>query len=169
MARTYIAYVWTAPNPRNGMIDAPLARNPRDRKQMAVVEGGKHAVTHYETLASYHIPGNLTPMASKVRCDLETGRTHQIRVHMTHAKCPLMGDPVYGLSTTTRLSRMKAAGYRIPDESTALFQQLGRQALHAEQLVLAHPRTGEHMTFNAPLPGDLIALENTLAALTIKG
>lgn len=169
LARTYIAYAWTAPTPRTGTIEAPMARNPRDRKQMAVVEGGKHAVTHYETLEAYHIPGNLTPMASKIRCQLETGRTHQIRVHLNHIKCPLIGDPVYGLSTSTRLARMKSAGYRLSDESAALIQQLTRQALHAEALVLTHPRTGEEMTFTCPPPEDLMALESTLASLTIKG
>ena len=169
LKRTYIAYVWMALTPRAGTIDAPMARNPRYRRQMGVVEGGKHAITHYETLAAYHIPGNITPLASKVQCELETGRTHQIRVHMTHAKCPLVGDPVYGMPTTTRLNRIKAAGYRLTPEAIELFTNLHRQALHAAQLVLIHPKTNEEMTFECPLPDDLIALENTLVALTIKG
>jgi len=169
LKRSYLAYVWMALTPREGTIDAPIARNPRFRRQMGVVATGKHAVTHYETLAAYHIPGNLTPLASKVRCDLETGRTHQIRVHLTHAKCPIMGDPVYGMPTTTRLNRIKAAGYRLTPEAIELFTALRRQALHAAELTLIHPKTNKIMEFTCPLPEDLVALENTLVALTIKG
>jgi 23S rRNA pseudouridine1911/1915/1917 synthase len=169
LKRTYTAYVWMALTPREGTIDAPIARNARYRRQMGVVEGGKTAITHYETLAAYHIPGNITPLACKVQCALETGRTHQIRVHMTHAKCPIMGDPVYGMPTTTRLNRIKAAGYRLTPEAIELFTNLRRQALHAAELVLIHPKTNKIMEFACPLPEDLIALENTLVALTIKG
>ncbi len=169
LKRTYIAFCWMALSPREGTIDAPIARNPRYRRQMAVVATGKHAITHYETLAAYHIPGNITPLASKVECRLETGRTHQIRVHLTHAKCPIMGDPVYGMPTTTRLARIKAAGYRLTPEAIALFTAMNRQALHAEQLVLIHPKTNKIMEFSCPLPADLVALESTLAALTMKG
>jgi 23S rRNA pseudouridine1911/1915/1917 synthase len=168
LKRTYIAYVWMALTPRAGTIDAPIARNPRFRRQMGVVADGKHAITHYETLAAYHIPGNITPLASKVRCELETGRTHQIRVHLTHAKCPLMGDPVYGMPTTTRLNRIKATGYRLTEEAITVFQELNRQALHAAELVLIHPKTNEEMNFECPLPDDLQTLENTLVSLTIK-
>lgn len=168
LKRTYICYVWSALIPREGIIDAPMARNPRYRKEMAVVASGKHAVTHYETLQAYHIPGNITPLASKVMCELETGRTHQIRVHMTHAKCPLIGDPVYGISTATRISRLKAAGYRLTDESIAVIQSLKRQALHAQKLVLIHPSTGEELLFECPIPDDLVRLESILAGLTIR-
>ncbi len=169
LKRNYIAFVWTAPQPREGSVEAPIARNPRNRKAMAVVADGKHAITHYETLTPYHIPGNLTPLASKVMCELETGRTHQIRVHLTHIKCPLIGDPVYGLPTATRLQRMKSAGYRVTDEAYAFFMGFQRQALHAMELQLIHPKTGETMEFSCELPADLQALEATLAALTIKG
>jgi 23S rRNA pseudouridine1911/1915/1917 synthase len=169
LKRTYLAFAWGALAPREGFIDAPIARNPRDRKQMAVVANGKHAITHYETLAAYHIPGNITPLASKVRCELETGRTHQIRVHLTHAKCPLMGDPVYGIATRQRLQRLKAAGYRLTEEAMKHFQAFHRQALHAAELMLIHPKTNEEMHFECPLPDDLQALENTLEALTIRG
>lgn len=169
LKRTYLAYVWMALTPRAGSIDAPIARNPRARRQMAVVADGKHAVTHYETLAAYHIPGNLTPLASQVQCELETGRTHQIRVHLTHAKCPLVGDPVYGMPTATRLARMKAAGYRLTPEAVAALHAFNRQALHAQKLVLTHPKSEEIMEFSCPLPADLAALESTLVSLTIKG
>lgn len=169
LKRTYIAYVWSALTPREGFIEAPIARHPRQRKQMAVVPNGKEAVTHYETLQAYHIPGNITPLASKVMCELETGRTHQIRVHMLHAKCPLVGDPVYGAPTNTRLQRFKASGYKITEEAMAVFQGLNRQALHAAALALIHPSTGEEMEFHCDLPQDLVILENTLDALTIRG
>ena len=168
LTRTYMAFCWGGLAPRTGSIDAPIARNPRDRKAMAVVASGKHAVTHYETLAAYHIPGNITPLASKVICELETGRTHQIRVHMTHAKAALIGDPVYGMPTSTRLQRIKAAGYKLTSDAVDVLSGLKRQALHAERLVLTHPKTGEIMEFTCPLPADLVALENTLDALTIK-
>jgi 23S rRNA pseudouridine1911/1915/1917 synthase len=169
LKRTYIAYVWMALTPRTGTVDAPMARNPRYRRQMAVVATGKHAVTHYETLAAYHIPGNITPLASKVECTLETGRTHQIRVHLTHAKCPLIGDPVYGMPTSTRIQRLKAAGYLLTPEAIAVLQTFHRQALHAQQLVLTHPKTNEIMEFSCPLPEDMLALEATLDSLTIRG
>lgn len=169
LKRSYIAYCWGALTPRIGTVDAPIARHPRHRKQMAVVEGGKHAVTHYETLTAYHVNGNLTPMASKILCELETGRTHQIRVHAMHQKCPLIGDPVYGAPTTTRLNRLKAAGYRLSEAGIAALLSLHRQALHAQELVLIHPRSEEPMAFTCPLPDDLLALEATLASLTIKG
>ncbi|MFZ4540596.1 MAG: RluA family pseudouridine synthase [Rickettsiales bacterium] len=169
LKRSYIAYVWMALSPREGTIDAPIARNPRFRRQMGVVATGKHAVTHYDTLSAYHIPGNITPLASKVMCELETGRTHQIRVHMTHAKCPLIGDPVYGASTGTRINRLKAAGYQLTPPAIEFLQRFTRQALHAERLVLIHPRTGKEMEFTCPLPEDLEKLENTLVSLTIKG
>ena len=168
LKRTYIAFVWMALNPREGTIDAPIARNSRYRRQMAIVESGKHAVTHYTTLAAYHIPGNITPLACKVMCELETGRTHQIRVHMTHAKAALIGDPVYGLPTSQRLQRIKAAGYKLTTDAVDVLSGLKRQALHAERLVLTHPKTDEIMEFTCPLPPDLQLLEVTLDGLTIK-
>ncbi len=169
LTRTYLAFCWGAPTPRTGFVEAPIARNPRDRKAMAVVEGGKHALTHYETLHAYHIPGNITPLASKIICELETGRTHQIRVHMHHLKCALIGDPVYGLATKPRLQRLSAAGYQLTPEAIALFQSFRRQALHAAGLRLIHPTNQEVMEFECQMPQDMLTLESTLAALTIKG
>lgn len=167
MARTYVAFVWTALNPREGTVDAPLARHPRHRRQMAVVEDGKHAVTHYVTEQVYRAAGSITPLASKVTCNLETGRTHQIRVHLMHRKCPIIGDPVYGASSTTRLNRLKAGGTAVPDSVAEAIAGLHRQALHAAALTLTHPKTNEIMTFTCPLPEDLQALETALATLTI--
>ncbi|MFM9890692.1 MAG: RluA family pseudouridine synthase [Rickettsiales bacterium] len=166
LKRHYVAFTWMALNPRDGEIEAPLARHPRHRRQMAVIENGRYALTHYTTDATYHAPGSITPLASKIHCELDTGRTHQIRVHMMHAKCPLVGDPVYGATTATRLNRLKAGGTRVPEEVAAVLQMLNRQALHAAELRLTHPKTGEFMEFSCPLPPDLQALENALATLT---
>lgn len=166
MKRSYIAFTWGAPNPREGTVDAPIARHPRHRKQMAVVKGGRESVTHYEVLEQYRAPSSITPLASKVACELDTGRTHQIRVHLTHIKCPLIGDPVYGASTATKLNRVKSAGVELSDASVAALHLVNRQALHAAELVLVHPKSKESMHFACPLPADLLALEATLATLT---
>ena len=126
-----------------GTIDAPIGRHPVDRKRMAVVANGKEAVTHFkieERFADY----------SLLRVRLETGRTHQIRVHMAHLRHPIVGDPVYG----GRLKLPKAA-----DEVliTALYG-FSRQALHAETLRLAHPETGKICAWSAPVPKDFAEL-----------
>lgn len=114
----------------SGTVDAPIGRNPRDRKKMAVVEKGRRAVTHYEVLERF---GAYT----LVRYELETGRTHQIRVHSAYIHHPVTGDALYG-------------------GSTALFKD--GQLLHAEKLILKNPATGEEMTFTAPLPADFVAV-----------
>ena len=123
-----------------GTVEAPIARHPVDRKRMAVVEGGKPAVTHYRVLERFRIH-------SHIRVDLETGRTHQIRVHMAHIHYPLAGDQVYG-------QRLRLP----PDCSDGLTEFLcnfKRQALHAARLGLEHPTTGELMEWEAPLPEDM--------------
>ena len=166
MKRTYMAFVWGTLNPKEGTVDAPIARHRRFRQQMAIVEGGKEAVTHYETLAAFRCPGTITPLATKVMCNLDTGRTHQIRVHMAHMKTPIMGDNTYGATTTTRLNRLKSGGLSVPEAAIASLHLLNRQALHAAELVLIHPKTNESMHFACDLPTDLVALETALAALT---
>ena len=166
MKRSYVAFVWGVLNPREGSVDAPIARHPRQRKQMAVVRGGRESVTHYQTETLFRTPGSITPLATKVLCELDTGRTHQIRVHMTHMKCPIIGDPVYGASTATRLNRFKSADIHLPDAVIDVLTLVHRQALHAKELVLNHPKTNEFMHFTCPLPADLLALENALTALT---
>ena len=166
MKRTYTAFVWGALTPREGTIDAPIARHRRYRQQMAIVEGGRESVTHYTTETLYRTPGAIVPLASKVICELDTGRTHQIRVHMLHAKCGLIGDPVYGATTQTRLNRLKSSGLTIPQAGIDALTLFHRQALHATRLVLTHPKTGEFMEFECPLPDDLQALDKALASLT---
>lgn len=166
LKRQYVAVCWAAPNPREGEVDAPLARHPRHRKQMAVVEDGRHALTHYATEQCFFGPGTIKPLASLIHCELDTGRTHQIRVHMAHVGCPLLGDPLYGATTGTRLNRLKAQGMRLPEDIKAALLSFNRQALHAAQLTLNHPETNEEMHFEAPLPDDISALLSTLGSLT---
>ncbi|MFZ4124928.1 MAG: RluA family pseudouridine synthase [Rickettsiales bacterium] len=164
LKRTYLAYCWGATKQMAGTVEAPLARNPHKRKEMAVVKSGKHAVTHYATLERYRSESVM--VASKMECQLDTGRTHQIRVHMAHLGNALLGDPVYGPSAQTRLNRLKSQDIVLPEETVSLLLGFNRQALHARQLVLCHPKTGQEMTFEAPLPADLKALEASLASLT---
>jgi 23S rRNA pseudouridine1911/1915/1917 synthase len=166
LKRTYLCYVWGALNPRTGIVDAPMARHKQRRKQMAVMEDGKHAVTHYETAVVYRAKGSITPFVSKVFCQLETGRTHQIRVHMAHMKCPMIGDKTYGLTSPMRTNRLRSGGIVIPQETQILLNDFPRQALHAFELALTHPFSGEEMRFSAQIPADLQALEQGLVTLT---
>lgn len=130
-----------------GTVDAPIGRHPRDRVKMAVVQTGKPSVTHYRVLQRFET-------LTHVRCQLESGRTHQIRVHMAHIGHPLLGDAMYG----ARLRLPKQA-----EESTRkLLQQFPRQALHAAQLGLVHPVTGEEMQWQCALPSDMQQLLQVL-------
>jgi 23S rRNA pseudouridine1911/1915/1917 synthase len=128
-------------------VDAPIGRHPRDRKKMAVVSTGKSAVTHYRLLERF-------AAHTHVRCKLESGRTHQIRVHMAHVKHPLVGDPAYG----GRLRLPKGT----TDELREALAAFNRQALHAQRLTLNHPETGETLSWEAPLPDDMIQLISAL-------
>lgn len=152
--RHYTALVWGVPTPASGAIEGAIGRDPRDRKRMAVVRGGgKAALTNYETLRAWF------PAVALLRCKLATGRTHQIRVHLANAGHPLVGDPVY-------LRRIPAGAKAIdPDRRRALLD-FPRQALHAASLGFAHPRTGQKLSFETPLPPDFQALVNVLAPLT---
>jgi 23S rRNA pseudouridine1911/1915/1917 synthase len=129
---------------RDGTVEAPLGRNPTQRVKMAVVSGGKPAVTHYTVLEkfAYH---------TLIRCSLETGRTHQIRVHMQSIGHPLAGDPAYG-----------GRPLNLPPSLRDAIKALGRQALHAERLGLIHPVSGEAMEWRAELPEDMAAFLNVL-------
>lgn len=135
--RVYLAVVH-GDVPRAVVIDAPIGRHPMRRTSMAVVEGGRHARTHVDVVERF---GD----ATLVRCRLETGRTHQIRVHLAAAGHPLVGDPDYGASRKHPLA-----------------PRFARQALHARRLELDHPRTGVRLRFEAALPPDLAALLDTL-------
>ncbi len=151
--RVYVAFVRGEPRARVGSIDAPIARSTHDRKKMAIARGGgRHAVTHYRVERVFGPEAK--PMAARLACRLETGRTHQIRVHLASIGCPCLGDPTYGSGPPAEPVRraIAAAG-------------LTRQALHAAVLGFRHPITGQALRFEAPLPPDMAALEAGLAAL----
>jgi 23S rRNA pseudouridine1911/1915/1917 synthase len=161
LERAYKALVWGAPSPKTGSIDAPLARASISRQKRAVVaSGGRQAKTHYKVLRAFPAqntdPGRSEALVALVECRLETGRTHQIRVHMAHIGHPLLGDPLYAKSHQTKANRLAAPARRA-------LEALGRQALHAYLLVIEHPASGEVMRFESPLPGDLEALVTALS------
>lgn len=157
--RAYHAVAWGIPRAAEGVIEGDIGRNPFDRKRMAVLRGGgKPARTHYRVLERYATA--LRPVASLVECRLETGRTHQIRVHLAHLGHPLVGDPVYGRART--LPRGRTA-----EETAALAtaQAFPRQALHAWLLGFKHPTTQKRMRFESPWPEDFRALVAGLRGL----
>jgi 23S rRNA pseudouridine1911/1915/1917 synthase len=151
--RVYRAVVWGHLPKRVGRIEASLARSPRDRKKIAVVtRGGRHAATRYEVLRE---GGYLTELAAT----LETGRTHQIRVHLAHLGHPVFGDPDYG---GRRGPLMKLAPARRA-EAALLLADLDHQALHAETLGFTHPATRERLEFTRPVPPEFQAVLDTLS------
>jgi 23S rRNA pseudouridine1911/1915/1917 synthase len=156
MERGYLAFAWGVPKRPRATIDAPIDRRPHAREKMAVREGGREAVTHYEVREAFSGRDG-KGAASLLACRLETGRTHQIRVHLAHIGHPLMGDSVYGPHYKTKASHLGA-------ETRAALSALGRQALHAYLLVLEHPKTGEILRWESPLPRDLLLLLEKLRA-----
>lgn len=150
--RLYAAFVWGSAQQAKGTVDAPLARDPGNRLRQAVRTDGRPAITHYRVAARYGEPGW---DISRLDCTLETGRTHQIRVHVAHIGHPVVGDPVYASGFATKINRLPAA-------PAAAVAALGRQALHAAELGIVHPLSGEEMRFSAPLPPDLEALHVAL-------
>lgn len=139
LGRGYLAVVQGVPV-SGGRIDEPIGRDRHDRRRMAIASAGKPAVTNFRVERRYRAHALL-------HCKLESGRTHQIRVHMKHTGFPLVGDPVYS-------GRSRLPPEPLPELRDAL-QQFGRQALHAWRLGLRHPRSGEEMTWEAPLPDDM--------------
>lgn len=167
--RAYLALTRGAPRPLAGTVDARIARSTTDRKKMAVPrdpnsDAGRHAVTHYKSRATYGLldKGAGLPAAALIECRLETGRTHQIRVHMSHIGAPLIGDPVYA-----RHRGIKAYGSGDGFiTATTRARKMTRQSLHAALLGFAHPVTGEDMRFEAPLPDDMAALVSALEKMS---
>jgi 23S rRNA pseudouridine1911/1915/1917 synthase len=142
--RRYLAIVSGVPKASEGEVNAPLARSATNRKKIAIVEGnrGKRAVTHWKRL-------KVLADAALVECRLETGRTHQVRVHMASIGHPLLGDPVYGRSGKTHGKLLKDLSFH-------------RQALHAAELGFTHPVTKNRLSFSSPVPPDMQELFNAL-------
>jgi 23S rRNA pseudouridine1911/1915/1917 synthase len=162
--RSYLAFVWGAPDRPQGSIDKPIDRNPHARDRMAVREGGRESTTHWQVLERYQSEPETgrskkaaKPAASMLACRLETGRTHQIRVHLASIGHPLLGDQVYGAGFRTKT-------VLLPPNAQIALASLGRQALHAHILTVKHPATEEIITFRSELPPDLTRLRIALAA-----
>ncbi|TXR49352.1 RluA family pseudouridine synthase [Phyllobacterium endophyticum] len=155
LERAYIALVWGTPDRTTGTIDAPLGRSHRDRTKQAIVheerEDARHAITHFEVKERYDAREDATALASLVECRLETGRTHQIRVHMAHIGHPLVGDLEYGSSYKTKANKLN-------EPLQTIVKAFTRQALHAKLLAFEHPTTGDVMRFEAAVPSDMAEL-----------
>lgn len=150
--RAYTAFAWGATQSGMGSVDAPLGRDPGNRLKQTVLKSGREAITHYAVEARFGGDGwDIT----RIQCQLETGRTHQIRVHMAHIGHPLVSDLLYAPGFATKVNRL-------PEELAEIIRNLGRQALHAAELGFEHPDTGEEMFFEAELPDDLQELEDAL-------
>lgn len=158
LGRVYQAFVWRVPTPIKGTVDQPIGRHPTHRLKMAVRgRDGREARTHYLVAAPYG------DVASCVECVLESGRTHQIRVHMTYLKHPLIGDPLYGIAAQETKSLM--AKTSLTDKDKAFVTNFPRQALHAREIHFVHPVTEDDMSFEIDLPDDLMRLQTILAKI----
>ena len=155
LSRHYKALVWGVLQPRKGKVDEPIGRHSTNRQKMTVTrKRGREAVTHYL------MEENFGPSAALLECRLESGRTHQVRVHMAYIGHPLVGDPTYGAQRTYAASMLKKGGYSDKVRDAAL--DFPRQALHAERITFIHPVTDEEMTFQSPIPKDMQQLINLL-------
>ena len=171
LRREYFALVWGEPNPRAGRIETLIGRHPSSRIKMAVVPaGGRVAITNYKTERTFRVPaqkaaskgiGNNSILLSVVRCSLETGRTHQVRVHMAHLGTPIVGDTLYGVGFRTK-------ALALPEGAAEVFLGMERQALHALSLRFEHPITGKIQRFETILPEDIAKLCNALERLDAK-
>ncbi|RLQ88664.1 RluA family pseudouridine synthase [Notoacmeibacter ruber] len=152
LARRYLALCWGAPSRMKGTIDAHLGRASNDRTRRSVVPASRpdarHAVTHFAVEKRFP---QRDAVAALIECELETGRTHQIRVHMNHIGHPLIGDAVYGAAFATKANRL-------PSPARDVAQAFSRQALHAHHLAFNHPASGERLSFTTPPPSDMAEL-----------
>lgn len=160
--RSYQALVWGRPVQTQGMVDAPIGRHPKNRLKMAVTDAGKPAVTHFEVEEMF------VDLAVLLDVRLETGRTHQIRVHLNHIGYPVVGDPVYGRKASSWIQKQLSGLKGVEDMASevAVITGFGRQALHAYALTLQHPVTGEPLAFEAPVPDDFAELLAAFRSLT---
>lgn len=150
LLRSYLALVWSPPDRPRGLIDAPLGRSVKNREKIAIRKDGREAITHWEMLDRFPESD-----CGLIECRLETGRTHQIRVHLASIGSPLLGDPTYGAGHRTKASRLG------PQAQQAL-EALDRQALHAATLGFEHPRSGKALVFESAPPPDLALLIEAL-------
>lgn len=180
VTRSYICFTRGVPNPRKGRIENRIGRARSDRKKMAVFKDpdayellrlrergqalpGKIAITHYKFLEGFGQQKGAsvgTPLVSRIECRIKTGRTHQIRVHMAHAGCPLLGDRVYG-----KTGALKCTNTDAEHTLRLALKPFLRQALHAATLGFIHPATGKNLLFESDLPGDMAELESNLGVL----
>jgi 23S rRNA pseudouridine1911/1915/1917 synthase len=154
LERGYLSFVWGVPERPRGTIDKPLGRHPQARERMTVRANGRPAITHYEVLERF-LGTDGKPVASLIECRLETGRTHQIRVHLAAIGHPLLGDEVYGAGFRTKAALL-------PEKARTALAALGRQALHAYLLGLEHPVSGQQLVYRSALPSDLDFLRKSL-------
>jgi 23S rRNA pseudouridine1911/1915/1917 synthase len=155
LTREYLALVWGALPRVQGTVDAPVGRHQYQRERQAIVHGerGREAITHWQVEESFTVEGERVAML--VRCALETGRTHQIRVHMAHLGHPVMADPVYASGYKTKVSKL-------PEKARKAHDAMKRQSLHAAVLGFTHPVTGEELMFKSKLPADMAKLVKAL-------
>ncbi len=164
LQRAYLAIVWGVPRRPHGTIQTQIERSNKNREKMMVVgeERGREAITHYTVIERYppllKAGEETEALASLVECRLETGRTHQIRVHMAHLGHPLLGDQLYGSGFSTKAARL-------PELARDALTGLGRQALHAAVLGFEHPASGEELLFESDPPPEFAQLQAALAAL----
>lgn len=164
LQRAYLAIVWGVPRRPHGTIQTQIERSNKNREKMMVVgeDRGREAITHYSVIERYppllKAGEETEALASLVECRLETGRTHQIRVHMAHLGHPLLGDQLYGSGFSTKAARL-------PESARGSLTALGRQALHAAVLGFEHPATGAELLFESDPPADFAQLQESLAIL----
>jgi 23S rRNA pseudouridine1911/1915/1917 synthase len=157
--RAYTAVVWGAPRDAAGLIESQIGRSPFDRKRMTVLRaGGKRAATRYKVLEKFGPAERV--FAALIECRLETGRTHQIRVHLTHLGHPLIGDPQYGRNRTAPRGKSDAESHAF-----TVAASFSRQALHAFVLGFQHPSLHKTLRFEAPWPADFAELVAALRGL----